>query len=417
MARFLLPFFAILVGFVGTLLAYPTSTSGEVASPYLRGVNLGGWLVLESYLTPELFEDDGVVDQWTFDEQPGSFDKLKTHWDTYCTEADIKKLASYGINAVRIPIGFWAYDNDDTPYHKGSDKYLRKAIKWARDAGMVVIIDLHATPGSQNGDIGSGHIQDGSEWQTGAGNMERTTTILETIAEKYGNDEFANVVVAIELVNEPSNNAPNTLEKTKKWTKSTFADVRNAATNKNLRIAMHDQWVTPKNWLDVNSDLSAANPGMFVMDVHQYQIFTDEDKHLDQQEHIQKVCKFAEEQLKLAKDNDMLLTVGEFSGNTFICVNSNGTTFADPNGEGKACNEDGCQCELYGGISVDDWSDQLVEQVRRYIEVQLDIFEEYAESWFFWNFKGPGSWGFMTGVEKGFIPQPLTSRRYPNPCN
>lgn len=71
----------------------------QTALPYLRGVNIGGWLVLEPFLTPELFEANGAVDQWTFDQTPGSADTLRHHWDTYCTESDIKKLASYGVNA------------------------------------------------------------------------------------------------------------------------------------------------------------------------------------------------------------------------------------------------------------------------------------------------------------------------------
>lgn len=66
---------------------------------YLRGVNVGGWLVVEPYLTPELFNGTKAVDQWTFDEQPGSAQSLKNHWDTFFNETDVQKLRSYGINA------------------------------------------------------------------------------------------------------------------------------------------------------------------------------------------------------------------------------------------------------------------------------------------------------------------------------
>lgn len=69
------------------------------ALPILRGVNLGGWLVLEPFLTPELFNGTTAIDQWGFDSQAGSEKALRQHWDTYCTEDNIKKLASYGINA------------------------------------------------------------------------------------------------------------------------------------------------------------------------------------------------------------------------------------------------------------------------------------------------------------------------------
>lgn len=112
--------------------------------------------------------------------------------------------------------------------------------------------------------------------------------------------------------------------------------------------------------------------------MHQYQIFTDKDRHLDQDGHIKEVCQFAEEQLKLAKDNNLPIYGGEFSGNTFICVNADGSTFADPDGNGQLCKNGGCQCEADGGLSLDDWEDPLVQQVRRYVEAQLDAFEKYA---------------------------------------
>ncbi|KAL1391849.1 glycoside hydrolase superfamily [Phyllosticta capitalensis] len=345
---------------------------------YLRGVNVGGWLVVEPYLTPELFNGTKAVDQWTFDEQPGSAQSLKNHWDTFFNETDVQKLRSYGINALRIGIGYWAYDNSNTPYHSGADDYLEKAVGWARKAGMAVIIDLHGAPGRQNAAAGSGRIA-AVEWQAnGQDNLERTTEILRGMAQKYGSAKYADTVVAIELLNEPSNGLPNTLTTSKKWTKKTFEVVREAAANKNLRIVMHDQWVQPKNWLDVNAALNSTNPGIFALDVHQYQIFTDKDRHLDQDGHIKEVCQFAEEQLKLAKDNNLPIYGGEFSGNTFICVNADGSTFADPDGNGQLCKNGGCQCEADGGLSLDDWEDPLVQQVRRYVEAQLDAFEKYA---------------------------------------
>lgn len=66
---------------------------------FLRGVNVGGWLVLESWITPELFDGTGAVDQWTFDQTDGANSKLEDHWENFFTENDVSKLASYGINA------------------------------------------------------------------------------------------------------------------------------------------------------------------------------------------------------------------------------------------------------------------------------------------------------------------------------
>ena len=57
----------------------------------------------------------------------------------------MKKLASYGFNALRIPIGYWAFDNSGTPYNTGAADYLDKAIGWARNANMKVLVDCHGS--------------------------------------------------------------------------------------------------------------------------------------------------------------------------------------------------------------------------------------------------------------------------------
>lgn len=104
-------------------------------------------------MNPDAFTGafSSAVDQYTFDSIPGSPAALEEHWATFFTESDIQELAATGLNALRIPIGFWAYDNKDTPYQTGADKYLEKAIGWAKHCGMYVWVDLHGSPGSQNG--------------------------------------------------------------------------------------------------------------------------------------------------------------------------------------------------------------------------------------------------------------------------
>ena len=66
---------------------------------FLRGVNLGAWLVLEQWMVPDVFNGTNATDQWSFDQTPGAAAKLRKHWDTYITEQDIAKLSSWGINA------------------------------------------------------------------------------------------------------------------------------------------------------------------------------------------------------------------------------------------------------------------------------------------------------------------------------
>jgi aryl-phospho-beta-D-glucosidase BglC (GH1 family) len=53
---------------------------------------------------------------------------------------------------VRIPIGYWAYEvGPGEPFISGQLDYLRKAVTWAGQCNIKVIVDLHGVPGSQNG--------------------------------------------------------------------------------------------------------------------------------------------------------------------------------------------------------------------------------------------------------------------------
>lgn len=48
----------------------------------------------------------------------------RKHYDTFITEDDFVKMKDFGLNAVRIPIPFWAFDvQGDEPYLK-LDQYV-----------------------------------------------------------------------------------------------------------------------------------------------------------------------------------------------------------------------------------------------------------------------------------------------------
>ena len=66
---------------------------------FLRGVNIGGWLVLEKWMSPELFTGLSAEDQWTFDSLPDAPRRLQGHWRTWFTERDVQWLQQTGINA------------------------------------------------------------------------------------------------------------------------------------------------------------------------------------------------------------------------------------------------------------------------------------------------------------------------------
>ena len=59
----------------------------------LRGVNLGGWLVLERWMTPRLFAGTDAKDEYSFMQTPDAKEKINKHRDTFITEDDFRWLA------------------------------------------------------------------------------------------------------------------------------------------------------------------------------------------------------------------------------------------------------------------------------------------------------------------------------------
>lgn len=130
-----------------TTLLTPCASPAKV-----RGVNIGGWLVSEPWITPSLYDNTGdnrVIDEWTFGEYVSDVgSRLESHWSSFITEDDFRQIAAAGLNHVRIPIGYWAIDNTHGYFYKGSQmSHLQDAVGWARTYGLKVMIDLHGAPG------------------------------------------------------------------------------------------------------------------------------------------------------------------------------------------------------------------------------------------------------------------------------
>ncbi|GAA5890506.1 hypothetical protein JCM6882_002943 [Rhodosporidiobolus microsporus] len=187
----------------------------------IQGVNLGGWLVLEPFIVPGMFEpfnsetnspnatDNNAIDEWTLSEQLGSnlTAAMTEHYETFITEKDFAQIAEAGLNWVRIPIGWWAIETwDGEPFLEGvAWQYFLKAVGWARKYGLRVNLDLHAAPGSQNGYNHSG--KQGSinllSGLMGIANAQRTLSYIRTLTEFIAQPEYKNVIPMFSVLNEP----------------------------------------------------------------------------------------------------------------------------------------------------------------------------------------------------------------------
>jgi glucan 1,3-beta-glucosidase len=112
-------------------------------------------------------------------------------------------MKAAGLNAIRIPLGYWAVDlRDDEPYVAGQYPYLIQAVQWAREVGLQVMIDLHGAPGSQNGQDNSGLIGP-VLFASNSSNTDRSLDVLRNLTEEFSQSVYGGAVTSIELLNEP----------------------------------------------------------------------------------------------------------------------------------------------------------------------------------------------------------------------
>ena len=267
------------------------------------GTNIGGWQVLEPWITPSLFyrflgktQSDGVgMDQYTFCEALGPEEGnavLREHWDNWITEDTFQQMADREVEMIRLPIGDWAL-KPYGPYVGCTDGAADK-ITWALDMGekygIQVLLDVHAVKGSQNGYDNSGlsnyttwsDENNFDHWSHALGewmgdydevkenckythyNWENIAFAVDTIQgilDQWGDHP---ALAAIEPVNEP-------------WwcsdmgiLKAFYKDVRNLMREQQPRLifVFHDAFhFSADDWNDLFDDDDHEN---VVMDTHQY---------------------------------------------------------------------------------------------------------------------------------------------------
>jgi glucan 1,3-beta-glucosidase len=163
----------------------------------IKGVNLGGWFVLESWMKPELFQGIQSKDETGFVEMnPKAKKDLEKHWHTFITKEDFVYLKSLGINSLRLPIPWW-YEGEK-PYIS-SASFIHQAMKWASELNLDVLLDLHTAPGCQNG-FDNGGIEGVMTWHLFERNIALTIEKLENIVKTF--QQYPSFM-GIEVLNEP----------------------------------------------------------------------------------------------------------------------------------------------------------------------------------------------------------------------
>jgi len=315
----------------------------------LKGVNLGGWLVAERWMTPSLFKKTNAQDEFSLNALGEIYkQRLIIHHETFIQETDFKWLKQQGVKAVRLPIGYWVFG--DEPSLVGAAPQLDWVFSMAKKYDMLVFLSIHGAKGSQNGKKHSGKIGDAT-WHKDKNNIRTTLEFIEKLCKKYGTHPN---LWGIELLNEP--HIPT-------WALFRFLRFYQQACHI-IRANSHDRTqivISDALWPWKSFWAFWAKKLRVVLDVHYYHSFGI-NRHKLPQEIIAAATRSAKQLKKLS--NLCPVIVGEWS--------------------------------LVMGDDKNHYT--------KYAKAQMQAYEQ-SEAWFYWSYKTelPGTWNFRDCVEKGFI--------------
>jgi endoglucanase len=170
---------------------------------FLRGVNLGGWLMMEGYiLYGRNISEKSVKAEMTRRYGKKEIDNFTREYrNNFIKEEDFKNIAGLGFNCVRLPFNHKLIENQDKKFSINKDgvKLLKKAVSWCRKYGIYCILDMHAGPGSQNQDWHSDSDGEMFLWKDKKC-QERYLRLWEALAKIFKNDE---TVAGYDILNEP----------------------------------------------------------------------------------------------------------------------------------------------------------------------------------------------------------------------
>lgn len=287
---------------------------------FTKGVNLGGWLSQCDYSTE--------------------------HLESFITEKDFEKIASWGLDHVRIPIDYNIIQDDDGAFKESGFGYIDKALAYCRKYGLNAVIDLHKTIGySFDRDEKESGFFDNIKFQ------ERFYSFWAEFARRYGNSQG----IAFELLNEVTDK-----EFSAKWNeiaKECIKRIRILA--KDTVIIVGGYW---NNSADAIKDLDPPYDDKVVYNFHCYDplIFTHQKAHWVYHVDVSKEMSYEE---------------SGCSADSFIKGFKEASEIAERNNTVLYCSE-------YGVIDRVDVSDAL-----KWFKDINAAFEYYGISRCVWNYK------------------------------
>jgi len=341
-------------------------------------------------------------------------------------------MKKFGLNSIRLPVGWWYFADDAgvdrSPYVLPSQKIndpmhpITKVIKMAMQNGLVVMLDLHGAPGSQNGLDNSGHRSDdprperwGYTWLYDPDMLDQSTKIVVAMANYISGLKQGGLdnVVALELLNEPWVFSDMSL--IRDWYIKTIKAVRKVS---DIALIIHDAF-RHAEWDWLLSDFPFES---VYLDTHIYHAFNADDiassvPDCDRNKMIvaQNIACGYGSMLRFKTCMSLPTLVGEWSLAIDDCID------VIRGAESSVQFYDFGQCKNLKGRVGDPW---WIQAYQTFAFKQMAMAEREL-GWFFWTWKtGPGAendpstpyWSYSAAVKAKIIPAPLPDQAVQESC-
>ena len=141
---------------------------------YRKGINLGGWL-----------------------SQCPSYEK--EHFDSFILESDIKTIAEWGMDHVRLPIDYDVIETEDGEIKEEGYAHIEDCISWCSKYKLNIVLDLHKSKGYM---FDKNAVPNPDLFFTDASLQDRFYETWERLIDRFG--KYKDMII-YELLNEVVN--------------------------------------------------------------------------------------------------------------------------------------------------------------------------------------------------------------------
>ena len=325
-----------------------SKTTSPHPQSWIRGVNLGGWLMMERYITPYQFALTTCHIQGDFCWYPGQINAppnaplcdlkkcppllshnvfgkldypldeyslwkafgtnntkiaeewLNYHLEYFITEQDIVAVKASGATHVRLPLPHWILQSQSEIHAAGEVwlvgqrwQALQRVVDWSRRHGLQVWPDLHTAPGSQNGFDNSGRqfkTVTCQGWSDHPQHVEATLEVLRQVTRRMVDDGMQDVVTGFGLLNEPFSDCDVHHSQVYYEFLEQGLDIVRTNLGPQAHVYVGDLF-KPGLFNNGNWWLNAARYNNTYIDSHHYHVFAETHRALSPRQHIALTCQ------------------------------------------------------------------------------------------------------------------------------